>query len=182
MVALYARRMQIELSFRDLKSHRYGQAFEDSLTRKRKRIEVLLLLHTMAAFASWLVGMACETAGIDQWLAPFRSKRRCTQPCDSAVKRWCDDGQMPGSKNSWSRYESHLRHCSIRWLWQHENVGKPQPPSWFPFLRPAKSRRKRGRWHLTSSVPFRFPFCLTSFAPFSRRSFRHRSSNRPFER
>jgi len=35
-----------------------------------------LLLHTMAAFASWLVGMACETAGIDQWLAPFRSKRR----------------------------------------------------------------------------------------------------------
>ena len=68
--------MQIELSFRDLKSHRYGHAFEDSLTRKDKRIEVLLLLHTMAAFASWLVGMACETAGIDQWLAPFRSKRR----------------------------------------------------------------------------------------------------------
>lgn len=63
--------MQIELSFRDLKSHRYGHAFEDSLTRKGKRIEVLLLLHTMAAFASWLVGMACETAGIDLWPTPF---------------------------------------------------------------------------------------------------------------
>jgi hypothetical protein len=36
------------------------------LTRKAERIEVLLLLHTLAAFASWLVGMAGEAAGIDQ--------------------------------------------------------------------------------------------------------------------
>ena len=34
VVTLYTRRMQIELSFRDLKSHPYGQGFEDSLTRK----------------------------------------------------------------------------------------------------------------------------------------------------
>lgn len=44
LITLYGRRMQIELSFRDLKSHRYGQSFEDSLTRKGARIEVLLLL------------------------------------------------------------------------------------------------------------------------------------------
>lgn len=92
IVALYARRMQIELSFRDLKSHRYGHAFEDSLTRKGKRIEVWLLLPTMAAFASWLVGMACETAGIDQWLAPFRSKRRLYSIMrlgrEARVRRW----------------------------------------------------------------------------------------------
>ncbi|MGH8214241.1 MAG: IS4 family transposase [Rhodanobacteraceae bacterium] len=91
-VALYARRMQIELSFRDLKSHRYGHAFEDSLTRKPKRIEVLLLLHTMAAFASWLVGMACETAGIDQWLTPCRAKRRLYSIMrlgrEALVRRW----------------------------------------------------------------------------------------------
>ena len=92
IVALYARRMQIELSFRDLKSHRYGYAFEDSLTRKGKRIEVLLLLHTMAAFASWLVGMACETAGIDQWLMPYRAKRRLYSIMrlgrEALVRRW----------------------------------------------------------------------------------------------
>ncbi len=76
LVTLYTRRMQIELSFRDLKSHRYGHGFEDSLTRKGKRIDVLLLIHALAAFASWLVGMACEVAGIDHWLAPRRSKRR----------------------------------------------------------------------------------------------------------
>ena len=32
LITLYGRRMQIELSFRDLKSHRYGQGLEDSLT------------------------------------------------------------------------------------------------------------------------------------------------------
>lgn len=37
VVTLYARRMQIESSFRDLKLHRYGQGFEDSLTRKGPR-------------------------------------------------------------------------------------------------------------------------------------------------
>jgi len=48
LVALYARRMQIELSFRDLKSHRYGNGFENSLTRSGKHIEILLLVHAMA--------------------------------------------------------------------------------------------------------------------------------------
>ena len=76
LVTLYARRKQIELSFLDLNSHQYGQAFEDSLTRKDPCIEVLLLLSALAVFATWLVGMACEASGIDQWLNLLRSKRR----------------------------------------------------------------------------------------------------------
>jgi hypothetical protein len=75
LVTLYARRMQIELSFRDLKS-RYGQGFEDSLTRKGKRIEILLLIQTLAAFACWLTGMLCERGGIEDRLIPHRAKRR----------------------------------------------------------------------------------------------------------
>lgn len=92
VATLYARRMQIELSFRDLKSHRYGQGFEDSLTRKGARIEVLLLLSTLAAFATWLVGMACEASGIDTWLTPYRSKRRLYSVMrlgrEALVRRW----------------------------------------------------------------------------------------------
>ena len=92
LVTLYARRMQIELSFRDLKSHRYGQAFEDSLTRKGERIEVLLLFSALAALATWLVGMTCEASGIDQWLTPFRSKRRLYSIMrlgrEALVRRW----------------------------------------------------------------------------------------------
>ena len=92
LVTLYARRMQIELSFRDLKSHRYGQAFEDSLTRKGERIEILLLLSALAGFTTWLVGMACEAQGIDRWLTPFRSTRRLYSVMrlgrEALVRRW----------------------------------------------------------------------------------------------
>lgn len=94
VVTLYTRRMQIELAFRDLKSHRYGLGFEDSLTRKGPRIEVLLLLSTLATFASWLMGMACEASGIDTWLTPFRSKRRLYSVMrlrrEALVRRWSD--------------------------------------------------------------------------------------------
>lgn len=76
LVALYARRMQIESSFRDLKSHRYGQGFEDSMTRVGKRIEILLLVNSLAAFASWLAGLACEATGVARWLSPTSSARR----------------------------------------------------------------------------------------------------------
>lgn len=76
IVSLYRRRMQIELGFRDLKSHRYGQAFEDSLTRKPERIEILLLLHALAVFAAWLAGMAAEARHCQNKLNPYRSRRR----------------------------------------------------------------------------------------------------------
>lgn len=62
IVAGYAKRMQIEEAFRDLKSHRYGAAFENSLTRKSGRLTVLLLLHTLACFAAWLMGLAAQQA------------------------------------------------------------------------------------------------------------------------
>lgn len=61
VVSLYAKRMQIEQSFRDLKSHRYGCAFDDTLTRSAQRLEMLLLIHMLAALAAWLVGLAATT-------------------------------------------------------------------------------------------------------------------------
>jgi len=104
LIKLYARRMQIELSFRDLKSHRYGQAFEDSLTRKGPRIKMLLLLSALAAFAEWLVGMAREAAGIDQWLTPFRSKRRLYSVMRLGARRCFDDGWTSRSIASPNNY------------------------------------------------------------------------------
>lgn len=92
LVAIYAQRMQIESSFRDLKSHRYGQGFEDSLTRKGPRIEILLLLNALAAFASWLVGLACEATGVATWLSPNRSSHRQYSIVrigrEALVRRW----------------------------------------------------------------------------------------------
>jgi Transposase DDE domain len=59
---LYAKRMQIEQSFRDLKSHRYGCAFEDTLTRDPRRLEMLLLIHALASLVAWLEGLSIVTA------------------------------------------------------------------------------------------------------------------------
>ena len=64
IVTLYAKRMQIEQSFRDLKSHRYGAAFEDTLTRDPRRLEMLLLIHMLATLAAWLEGLAIVTAAL----------------------------------------------------------------------------------------------------------------------
>lgn len=62
IVGLYAKRMQIEQSFRDLKSHRYGCAFEDSLTRSAPRLEMLLLIHMLASLAAWLAALAAPAS------------------------------------------------------------------------------------------------------------------------
>lgn len=92
LVKLYRRRMQIELSFRDLKSHRYGQAFEDSLSRKDRRIEVLLLLSALASFASWVTGMTAEAMDMGAWLAPHSAKRKIYSVLrigrEALVRRW----------------------------------------------------------------------------------------------
>lgn len=58
IVAMYGKRMQIEEAFRDLKSHKYGMGFEDSLTRRDQRLSVLLLLNSLAMFAAWLLARA----------------------------------------------------------------------------------------------------------------------------
>jgi hypothetical protein len=60
VVSIYGKRMQIEESFRDLKSHRYGMGFEDSQTRDERRLSVLLLLNMLAGFAAWLLGLALK--------------------------------------------------------------------------------------------------------------------------
>jgi len=92
LVSLYRRRMQIELGFRDLKSHRYGQAFEDSLTRKRERIEVLLLLHALAMFVVWLAGMAAEASRYQSKLNPYPTTRRLYSSIrlgwEALTRRW----------------------------------------------------------------------------------------------
>jgi hypothetical protein len=75
IVTLYARRMQIEQSFRDLKSHRFGCAFEDTLTRTSPRLEMLLLIHALAALAAWLAGLAAISANVAHWLKPGPSAR-----------------------------------------------------------------------------------------------------------
>lgn len=55
---LYSQRMQIEETFRDLKCHRWGFGLRYARCRTAGRLEILLLLGTLATLVAWLVGLA----------------------------------------------------------------------------------------------------------------------------
>ena len=64
IVAWYARRMQIEETFRDSKSATYGMGQEIGRSRSASRLQALLLIATLAAFLLWHIGQLAETEGV----------------------------------------------------------------------------------------------------------------------
>jgi hypothetical protein len=63
VVKLYALRMTIEEAFRDLKSTRFGLSLELHPTYQLERLQVLLLIATLALMVAWLIGKATEHTG-----------------------------------------------------------------------------------------------------------------------
>ncbi len=66
IVALYGRRMQIEETFRDAKSPRYGLSLEHSRPTLERRADVLLLIGSLAQLFALLLGIAAEAAHLDR--------------------------------------------------------------------------------------------------------------------
>jgi hypothetical protein len=66
IVNLYAARMQIELTFRDLKSHRFGWGLEDARCRSIQRIAIQIMLVAVASLVTLLVGLAAEQDGLSR--------------------------------------------------------------------------------------------------------------------
>jgi hypothetical protein len=63
VVALYSGRMQIEETFRDLKSTQWGMGLSNSQTRHPKRLAILLLIAALLSFALWLIGLTARKSG-----------------------------------------------------------------------------------------------------------------------
>ncbi len=61
-VKYYKARMQIEESFRDVKSHRFGLGLNYHRTYSAKRLQILLLTATLAFMRLWIIGMATMLA------------------------------------------------------------------------------------------------------------------------
>ncbi|MBL6751836.1 MAG: IS4 family transposase [Nevskia sp.] len=80
LINLYRVRMRIEHSFRTLKSHQFGFAFEDSQTRTPERIAALLLIHALALFLAWVAGWAAQRAGLQRHLIS-----NITQPASLSI-------------------------------------------------------------------------------------------------
>jgi hypothetical protein len=70
VMKLYAKRMQIEETFRDLKDERWGFGFAQARTHTSVRREVLLLIATLATLLLWLVGLAAKAYG---WIHHFQA-------------------------------------------------------------------------------------------------------------
>jgi len=62
VVAIYRQRMQIEESFRDMKSTQFGLGFEQNCTSKLNRLSILLLLANLASLALILLGVGVTVA------------------------------------------------------------------------------------------------------------------------
>ena len=82
VVAVYAQRMQIEESFRDLKSERFGLGFSANRTKQKNRLGVLLLVGCLAAFVLRLIG---EVGKEKQLEFQFQSNTRRTRPVLSVI-------------------------------------------------------------------------------------------------
>jgi len=76
LVKVYRQRMQIELSFRDMKSQHFGEGLECSASRGVGRYTVLVLIASLAAILLWLIGTAAERCGVHERLRPGSRKRR----------------------------------------------------------------------------------------------------------
>ena len=76
IVALYARRMQIEETFRDAKNHRFGWSLSDARPSTRQRALLLLLVAAVAIAAATLIGMSAEAAGVHRAYQANTSHKR----------------------------------------------------------------------------------------------------------
>ena len=56
--------MQIEETFRDAKSSRFGWAMDVACTARPERVEIMVLLATLASLLILMVGISAEGAGL----------------------------------------------------------------------------------------------------------------------
>jgi hypothetical protein len=82
IVAVYAQRMQIEESFRDLKSERFGLGFSSGRSTQKDRLSVLLLVACLASFALRLIGEVGKAKQLD---FQFQSNTRRSRPVLSVI-------------------------------------------------------------------------------------------------
>lgn len=82
VVAVYAQRMQIEESFRDLKSERFGLGFSCARSTRKDRLGVLLGVACLASFVLRLIGEVGKAKRLD---FQFQSNTRRSRPVLSVI-------------------------------------------------------------------------------------------------
>ncbi len=94
VVDMYAGRMQIEQTFRDLKSPQWGMGLRSSQTRALERLASLLLIGALLAYALWIIGLAALDAGFNPSYGS-RGKSTSTLSILSLATHWLDAHHRP---------------------------------------------------------------------------------------
>lgn len=95
IVDIYAGRMQIEQTFRDLKNTQWGMGLRSSQTRVPQRLACLLLIGALLTYALWLIGLAARAAGFDAGYGGAR-KAPSTLSLLSLATQWLEARHRPG--------------------------------------------------------------------------------------
>jgi hypothetical protein len=99
IVALYAGRMQIEQTFRDVKNGQWGLGLTHSQTRKHKRLAILFLLGALITYALWLIGLAAARRGY-QVCYGSKKKAPSTLSIISLARSWLREVPRPSPSKS----------------------------------------------------------------------------------
>ncbi|MCO7186786.1 IS4 family transposase, partial [Pseudoalteromonas sp. XMcav2-N] len=104
VVSLYAKRMQIEESFRDLKSPQYGMGLRHSKSRCPNRLDILLLLSLLATIILWWIGLYAQHSN---WQRKFQANTIRERAVLSTVRlgkevRRRNDYVMTGKQLRWA--------------------------------------------------------------------------------
>lgn len=94
VVKIYAARMQIEQTFRDLKNAQWGMGLSNSQTKSVLRLAALLLIGALLTFALWLIGLAARSAGY-QLRYGSRYKAQNALSILSLATHWLKDEHRP---------------------------------------------------------------------------------------
>jgi hypothetical protein len=99
VVALYAGRMQIEQTFRDVKNGQWGLGLTQSQTRKHRRLAILFLLGALITYALWLIGLAATRRG---YQVRYGSKKKAPSTLSilSLAQSWLSEWPRPSPSKS----------------------------------------------------------------------------------
>ncbi len=94
IVAIYAGRMQIEQTFRDLKNGQSGVGLRYSQTRQPARIANLLLIGALVGLALWIIGLCARAAG---YCVAYGSKAKAATTASilTLARQWLTEMKPP---------------------------------------------------------------------------------------
>ncbi|MFN4053557.1 MAG: IS4 family transposase, partial [Alishewanella aestuarii] len=118
----YSSRMQIEESFRDQKSHRYGLGSDLHGTRKKSRLEILLLLAALANWFHYLLGSAGEKAGLQRrYQANTVKHRRVLALCSLGILL-CKEQKLTISRRYYQQGLKQILQWIAQWCWTPDDL------------------------------------------------------------